>query len=274
MSEELDSIRNERDPIARAKKATDLLARIQQQSVELARLRKIAIEEAADQQGLTFAAVAAEIGLSKGRITQIRQSSPPAERGLFGVGPITVAVPTRMLEARGLPLISSEDAAAAEVATQLLTSLGFTVQQFRIPPDGQWEPQGDVFAICGPKSSPVTAQALADDPLLDFSQDDAGLWRIQVRTSGEDFYSPMDRPPVVTQDVAYMGRLTYPGGTMFLIAGVHAIGSVGAVEFLAKHAREIYDQVHEGNWSAIVRSSHDETGNITGSKLAWNPSSH
>jgi hypothetical protein len=76
---------------------------------------------------------------------------------------------------RDLPVISAEDSIAAERMTDLLTGMGFVVHQFRIPVDGAWEPAGDVVAICGPKSSRVTAApAPGSEELLRAAAEGAG----------------------------------------------------------------------------------------------------
>jgi DNA-directed RNA polymerase specialized sigma24 family protein len=54
--------------------------------LELARLRREDMR-LRQEQGLSYAAVAADFGLSKGRIGQVTQTAPPAQRALFGVGP-------------------------------------------------------------------------------------------------------------------------------------------------------------------------------------------
>jgi hypothetical protein len=272
--DEFESVRAEPDPLRRAQRATALLGLYQQRSVELARLRKVAIESAARERGLTLAAVAAEIGLSKGRITQIRQSAPPAERALFGVGPITVAVPLRPMPDRALPVISAEDSIAAEKITDQLRDLGFVVQPYRIPVGGLWTPPpGDVLAIAGPKSSPVPAEALASDPLLAFEADETGRYTITDRATGDRYTSGMDDRPATPTDVAYIGRLPHPGGSLMLIAGVHAIGSVGVAHYLASHAAEIYDAVGTEHWSAVIRSRYDDA-TIIESELACPPRRH
>jgi hypothetical protein len=99
---------------------------------------------------MSYTAVAAKIGLSKGRITQIRQTAPPAERAFFGVGPVTVAVPLRRMDGRSAGVIAREDAASAEQLTALLTSLQLQVQQFHIPTDGEWTPRGTPSPSAGP----------------------------------------------------------------------------------------------------------------------------
>jgi len=48
-----------------------------------------------------------------------------------------------------------------------------------------------------------------------------------------------------------------PGGSMLLIAGVHALGSLGAVDWLVTHAAELYRRVGDGPFSMVTRSRHD-----------------
>jgi hypothetical protein len=253
--DEFESVRREPDPRRQGRRATELLGLYQQRAVELARLRREAMRRLQDTEGLSYAAVAAEFGLSKGRIGQIRQSAPPPERGLFGVGPVTVAVPLRAGRERPLPVIASEDALAYERLADFLRSLQFGVRQERIPVGGRWAPDGDVVAICGPKSSPVSESALAADPVLDYRERD-GRWEIAERATGIVHTSPWDDGDA-TSDIAYLGRLAVPGGTMLLIAGVHALGSVGAVDWLVTHAAELHAAVGEGTFSMVVASRHD-----------------
>jgi len=253
--DEFETVRRDGDPRRQGRRATELLVVYQQRSIELARLRREAIRRLQDEEGLSYAAVAAELGLSKGRIGQITQSAPPAERGLFGVGPLTIAVPLRP-SGRQLPVLASEDAIAYERLAAYLRDLHFPVQQQRIPPDGAWHPSGDTVAICGPKSSPVSAAALAADPLLDFRHRD-GRWEIADRHNGARWASPLDDDPGSRRDIAYVGRLPVPGGSMLLIAGVHALGSVGAVDYLVGHAREVHREVGDRPFSMVTASRHD-----------------
>ncbi len=133
------------------------------------------------------------------------------------------------------------------------TSFGFRTSQYRIPIGGDWTPSGDVVAICGPKSSRVTAEAIDADPALCFEPDSTGRWVIAERDGGRVFQSGMDRTPPERSDVAYVGRLPHGGGTR-LVAGVHAIGSLGAIHYLAGHAAEIYAAMGDACWSAVVAS--------------------
>jgi hypothetical protein len=275
VTNEFDLVRREVDPLTRARRATELVALYQQRSIELARLRRTAIEEAVRERGITYTAAAQAAGISKGRVSQLRKSAPPAARILFGVGPVLVAVPTRAMPDRTLPVISAEDSIAAEHMSDLLRAYGFTVNQFRIPTDGQWRPTGDVVAICGPKSSSVTADALTADPSLDFTANGTDRWAITDRITGNVWDSPMDDDPAENADVAYIGRIRSDGANVFLIAGVHAIGSVGAIHHLATPgvAEALYATVGEAPFSAVIRSTFDGES-ITSTDYAVSPRVH
>ena len=269
--DEFEQVRAERDPLRQAQRATELLALYQQRGVELARLRKEAIDRAARDLGMSYTAVAARIGLSKGRITQIRQTAPPVERAFFGVGPVTVAVPLRRMDGRSAGVIAREDAASAEQLTGLLTSLQLQVQQFHIPTDGEWTPSGDTVAICGPKSSHVTADAIAADPHLAFDADD-GRWTLRDKATRKRLTSPMDEGST-TEDLAYLGRLPYRDGTLLVIAGIHALGSHGAVEYLAANLTTLYKAFGTQPFSAVVRCK-VEDGRVLEAEAAWGPRTH
>ncbi|HET9647823.1 MAG TPA: hypothetical protein VFP34_06285 [Microlunatus sp.] len=256
VSVDFESVRAERDPLAQARHATELIALYQQRSVELARLRKQAIEQAVRDTGMSFSAVAQSVGLSKGRVTQIRQSAPPPERALFGVGPITVAIPLRSIEGRALGVIAAEDSLSAERLTTYLHSLQFQVHQQQIPLDGQWRPPDDAVAICGPRSSSVTAEAIDSDRFLVFGPDTTGVWSLRDRATDAHFGSPMDAGDP-SADIAYVGRVRYRSSTLLVIAGVHALGSLGAVHYLTEHAGELFDQVQTSCFSLVVRTDFD-----------------
>ena len=174
--DEFEDVQAEPDALRQARRATELMAIYQQRGTELARLRREAIERAAIETGMTFSAVATALGLSKGRISQIRQSAPPAERALFGVGPLTVAVPLRESPGRDAGVIAAEDSLAAQRLTETLEALQFEVRQFQIPTSGEWDPVDGAIAICGPKSSRITAEAIESDPWLSFAADENERW--------------------------------------------------------------------------------------------------
>lgn len=266
-----EAVRRMTDPLAQARAAGELIGVYQQRSVELSRIRKAAMEAAVDQRGITFTELAKELGLTKGRVSQIRSAAPPRERALFGVGPITLAAPLRAGD-RPEGYISRHDSVAVEKMAQLLTSLSFSVDRFLIPSDGQWILGPDAVAICGPKSSPVTAEAIANDPWLDFFPDDEGRWLLRER-NGQVFTSSFDKGDQA-QDIAYVARLPMGEQSIFVIAGVHALGSVGAVDYLTHHARELYDQVGDNHFSMITTGRFDTQGNAIQTEALWGPQIH
>ena len=266
-----EEVRHMTDPLAQARAAGELIGIYQQRSVELSRIRKAAMEAAVDQRGITFTELAKELGLTKGRVSQIRSAAPPKERALFGVGPITLATPLRAGD-RPEGFVSRHDSVAGDRMADLLTSLSFSVDRYLIPADGQWKPMPDAVAICGPKSSPVTAQAIANDPWVDFSPDAEGRWVLRER-DGEIFTSPYDLGDQ-SRDLAYVARLPLGDQNIFVIAGVHALGSVGAVDYLTRHAHELYEQVGEGHFSMIVQGVFDDQGNPTETEALWGPQIH
>ena len=265
--DEFEDVQAEPDALRQARRATELMAIYQQRATELARLRREAIERASLETGMTFSAVAAALGLSKGRISQIRQSAPPAERALFGVGPLTVAVPLRESQGRDAGVIAAEDSLAAQRLTETLEALQFDVRQFQIPTSGEWDPVDGAIAICGPKSSRITAEAIASDPWLSFQADSNDRWVIRDRETGQALISPLDRHSG-REDIAYIGRLAYQGGTLFVIAGVQALGSLGAVEHLAQHVGDLYQQVGSKCFSTAVRSRF-EGDKVTETEELW-----
>ncbi|MBS2965116.1 hypothetical protein KGA66_18815 [Actinocrinis puniceicyclus] len=124
--------------------------------------------------------------------------------------------------------------------------------------------------VCGPKTSPVTAAALAADPRLSFETVPDGCWTLTDRRTGQQFTSPSDDPErPEPADVAYLGRLPRPDrkGTFLLIAGVHAIGSLGAATYLAENIADLYEQAstrpagvdtpcpHDARWYARALGS-------------------
>lgn len=270
-TDEFDAVRAEKDPIRQARHATELLAVYANRSTELARLRKAAVERAYDQ-GMTYTQIAEQVGLTKGRITQLRRSAPPEERAFFGVGPVTIAVPVRPVPDRPHGMIALEDSTAAERLTDLLTSLAMAAEPFQIPPDGQWTPPHDAVAICGPKSSPVTAEAIRADPYLTFAPDSTGRWVVTDRATGEVYVSPSDSGDQA-RDIAYVARFHHEGRTVLFVAGVHALGSIGAVEYLRRNLTDLYAKVGHDPFSLIVASTFDGT-TVTDTAAAWGPKAH
>lgn len=254
--DEFADVRRDPDPVSRGRRATELLAVYQQRSTELARLRHEALEEAHEQLGMPYSQIATAIGITKGRVTQIRTSAPSRARALFGVGPVTIVLPYRyQVTDRERPLLAAEDVAAGELAKQLLESFGFTTRTAQLGPDDLRLPEGDLFVICGPKSSPAVAQLFDSDPRLTMAEDGSG-WYIEDRATKEKHRSPLDDENPSASDTAYVARRTESTRTITHIAGIHAIGSLGAVEYLTRQSADLYQATTPRDFSLIVASDH------------------
>lgn len=267
---DFETVRREADPIKQARDATSLLNLYQQRGHELARLRREAINRAAQETGASYADLAKLVGISKARVTQLRQSGPPAERGFFGVGPIDVAVPLREIPGRPTGGVAAEDAEAQRIMSELLTSLSFDVRPLTIP-RGDWKPAHEAVVICGPKSSAVSAQLIAQDPHLEFTERE-GRWQIVARDSDSTFTSPLDEGRE-GQDVAYIGRISRKGQTTLVIAGIHALGSIGAASHLATNLPAIHGHVGSEDFSMVVRSTFNGLTPKT-TEATWGPIPH
>lgn len=265
--QDVSRIRAIPDSLARAKAATDLLTDYQQASVELARLRREAVELTVRDTGMNYSEVARHVGLSKGRIAQIRRTAPPPHRALFGVGPVTVAIPVRPVSGRQLGAVALEDSLSADLMTATLGTLAIESRPYQIPIDGQWQIKTDAVIVCGPKSSSKSARLIGDDPHFDFSLDEHDRWTITQKETSEIFVSGIDAHPGTPSDLAYVSGRTVEDRRLILIAGVHAIGSLGAATYLSEHADALYEQAGLRDFTAVIRCAF-EGSTITRTDLA------
>ncbi|MDP8929992.1 MAG: helix-turn-helix transcriptional regulator [Actinomycetota bacterium] len=186
----------------------------------------------------------------------LRRSLRRTAGALFGSSPVTIALPLRLMGA-GRELLAHEDFEAGERLATFLRGLGIDVSLTKVSPSGEIDLSAEgLIAICGPKSSPVIAEQFDNDPHFGFLPDRFERWRIIERATGNEILSPLDRAAPTDQDLAYVGRLPRPdrSGTFLLIAGIHAIGSLGAVHFLtqAHNLKEVHRAVGEARFSMVV----------------------
>ena len=80
----------------------------------------------------------------------------------------------------------------------------------------------------------------------------------QIRPDGgQRHLSGIDDPEPSTSDVGYLGRLRFNEDRCpLLIAGVHAIGSLGVVQWLRSNLAVQVCQVGTNNFSMVIASDH------------------
>ena len=133
--DEFEAVRREPDPIRRGLRATELITTYQQRAAELARLRKAAIEEAHRDLDMSYTEIATALGITKGRVSQVKKDAAGPERVIFGVGPVSIGIPYRYQTTdRERPLIAAEDSATQAQFEDLLTAMRFAVDAVSSPP--------------------------------------------------------------------------------------------------------------------------------------------
>ena len=268
--DDIEVLRNIVDPIERGRRAGQLLNQYQQSANELARMRREAIEVAHELYGLSYTQVASELGLTKGRISQIRTSAPPAERVFFGVGPVTIIVPERIgVYGRRMAVVASEDDATAEELRDLLTGLHLQAAKVRITPETTKIEEGDVVLVCGPTSAIVGAILLETDPRVRIVATSKHL-EVADLASGLNYGSPMDAATPSDDDVAYLARRRQGGRVVVHIAGIHTAGSVGAAKYLTEHVADLFRKLGDVSFSMIIGCSFEGT-QITSTRVIAGP---
>ena len=103
---------------------------------------------------------------------------------------------------------------------------------------------------------------------------DQDRWLLQDRQVGTRYESPMDNAEPKAADIGYLGRLQFDNDrSLILIAGVHAIGSVGVIHYLQTNIKRLYAEVGTKPFSMVIQSDHDgET--ITSSEPTCQPILH
>ncbi|WP_093354169.1 sigma factor-like helix-turn-helix DNA-binding protein [Pseudonocardia ammonioxydans] len=255
--DDFDAVRADPDPISRGRRATALMSLYQQRATELARLRREAIEQAHAEQDMTYSEIATALGITKGRVTQIRSGAPARERVFFGVGPVSVGVPLREgTDTRMRSYVDVTDLTSQAEAETLLATLSLAAVPVTIAPDQSAPPAGDAIVICGPKSAPVGTDLLASDPALDILKE-AGRWWIVVSETGERLGSPLGDSPPTDADLGYLSRRRDGDRVVVHIAGIHSPGSLGVLHYLAGNLASLHRTIADRDFSLVVRSELD-----------------
>jgi hypothetical protein len=252
----------------RARAASKLLAELQTGISEASRLRRESIARLREQ-GHSLADIADIIGVSRARIAQLRQAGPPPERAFLGSDTLTVAIPLKRESQYGRPAVAQEDFAAFNALAELARDLQLGAEVEYIHLGGNVDLNRDnLVVICGPRISPLIAEVLKSDPVLQFERDDSG-WFLTDQRTGHTYHSPSDNPALPPGDVAYLSRQARPDGdgSFILLTGIHAVGSNGVIHYLTRELADLYEQVGTRRFSTLIASEFDPaTRTITSSR--------
>ena len=259
MSDQLERVSGLRDPFEQLRAATEEMASAQHTVTELARLRRRIINDLRDQ-GFTYAQIATRAGLTRGRIHQIRTSSPATEGAFLGQGTLTIATPLKQEDIRQRPVVAVEDVAVASRLSDLARSLDLEPSVEHVPIGGAIDlNRANLVVVCGPRLSEDVAGVMAQDPFVGFERAEDGPWTLVDHTTGKRYRSGQDSQPQRPTDVAYLARLPRPDGrgSVLVFTGIHPQGSLGVTHLLMTELANLYAQVRTANFSVIVGTDYD-----------------
>lgn len=171
----------------------------------------------------------------------------------FGGSTVTAYFPLR--ELGGRRVIAEPDFEAATQLSAFLGRYGVT-SHYRFITD---EKNVDLSApglvvICGPKTSPLVAATMSQDPCLRFEERD-GHWVIRDLEENAVYRSPRDTAGL-PEDIGYVSRVRrvpHLEETFLSIAGIHAEGSAIAIRHLCHlpTLKKLKKHTSAGGFSAV-----------------------
>ncbi|MEV0582652.1 sigma-70 family RNA polymerase sigma factor [Nonomuraea sp. NPDC050310] len=266
---ELERIASIDDPYLLIRQATERLSAAQLEVTELARLRRRVIQEL-HAQGISYAQIAQQAGLSRGRIHQIKHTGPAPEGAFLGAGTITLATPLKREANNARPVVAIEDVTAAKRLEDLARGFGMAANLEHVPLGGEIDlNRPNLIVICGPKLSPVMGALYESDPVIEWVKD--GAWTLRDSRTGEVYRSGEDSDPARPVDYAYLGRLPRPDGqgNVLVFTGIHPQGTLGVVDLLTSEIATLWGQVGEERFSTVIGVEYDPaTGEPVRAELA------
>lgn len=257
------------DPYQLLRVATERLNAAQQEVTELSRLRRRVIQDL-HAQGLSYAQIAKEAGLTRGRIHQIRHTGPAPEGAFLGTGTITLATPLKKEANNARPVVAMEDVTAAKRLEDLARGFDLAMELEHAPLGGDIDVnRPNLIVICSPKLSPVMGDLYESDPVLEWVKD--GVWMLRDSRTGQTYRSGSDSDPAKPIDYAYLGRLARPDGkgNLMVFTGIHPQGTLGVVQLLQTEIATLWGQVGDKRFSTVVGVEYDPaTGEPVKAELA------
>ncbi|GAB2822532.1 hypothetical protein GCM10022221_20660 [Actinocorallia aurea] len=258
MPGEFERISRIQDPYELLRATTSRLAEAQQEVTELSRLRRRLIQDL-HAQGLSYADIAKEAGLSRGRIHQIRHTGPAPEGAFLGVGNVTVVTPLRPDPVSDRTYVALDDLNTGKQLEELARTFDLKVDYDHVSVDGAVDlNRAGLLVVCGPRMSEAVRETYAKDPVIAWERDDVG-WLLRDTRTGHGYRSGQEEEPQRPYDVGYLGRLPRPDGegNILVIAGVHPEGSLGVVHLLTTDIGSLWGQVGDEAFSVVVGTEYD-----------------
>lgn len=250
----------ELDDEARLERAHELVGFHNERANEASRIRKEALMKLVDA-GRSPAELSRVLKVTQSRIGQLLASGPRAERALLGTGAITVAIGGKWeagkSEQSANAVVSREAMAAYHLLQETCRDCKLDVKHEVVPPPGMVRLNVENLIVIGsPRILPLVGQVLEADENLGFDSGAQG-WFLVDRQQNQPYRSPSDSGE--PSDYAYIGRLPRPDGkgTFLYIAGIHAMGTLGATHYLANNLSELYQTVRTGRWSTLIATHYD-----------------
>jgi hypothetical protein len=268
-SDDVERIAAIEDPFQLLRVATERLNAAQREVTELSRLRRRVIQDL-HAQGLSYAQIAKEAGLTRGRIHQIRHTGPAPEGAFLGTGTITLATPLKQEATNARPVVAMEDVTAAKRLEDLARGFDLALELEHVPLGGEINlNRPNLIVICGPKLSPVMRALYESDPIFEWVRDD--VWTLRDTRADTTYRSGSDDTPARPVDYAYLGRLPRPDGkgSVLVFTGIHPQGSLGVVQFLQNEIASLWGQVADKPFSVVIGTEYDPaTGEPVKAELA------
>jgi hypothetical protein len=232
------------DAWTRARRAGELITFHQGEVTELSHMRREAIDELLTS-GLKQTAIAAELGMTRARLSKILSTGPNPSRSFLGTGRLTVSIGGKFESQRANPsaVISAEALAAYNHLRDLAASHNLDTEYELVPPPGMVRlNRSNLIVMTSPRLLPLVGQVLESDENISFESGSQG-WYLKDKTTGELYRSPSDSGTPC--DYAYLGRLPRPDGkgNFLYLAGIHAMGTLGAAHFLSDNLEMLYSEV-------------------------------
>lgn len=246
-----ESLEQETDPIKILRDSSFLLAVNQQLAVEISRRRKLAVDVAADELGMTYSLIAAKARLTKGRIGQIRKTAPPEERIVFGYGPLNEIRVTRLKPdpMRGVSINDVRVEGARRTFYQLLERLNLQVFEQVLQRSRLSHMYADSFTFIDLEKDFSLPEIIQKDPYIKIVRGGDSEERLELICDTE--ISKMNI-------IGYFGKFRVENKFLFILVGENDQALIRLVEYLSGNLKEIYGSVGSQEFSIILQSDYME----------------